>query len=140
MQGTLDKAWGGIYKAFEAWRKQDIDGVAARFIKKAQEQPQFGTLDWWACIISEKMRQYDMIYKKHTSEQMVPQNLSLLPEDVLLHNSEGVVSTPGEFTFGLDDCEEGGGEIFEDIEPRSDGSDGDGFPPPGPQSQQHTKG
>lgn len=136
VQGSLDNAWGAMYKSFEAWRKQDIDGVAARFIKSAKRHPQFGTVDWWACIISEKMRQYDMIYKKHTSEQMVTQNLSMLPEDVPLHTSEGVVSTPGE----LNDSEEGGSEILEDIEPRSDGSEGDGFPLSGPQNQQPSPG
>ena len=81
--GTIDEAWQNIYTEFQRWKTEDVDRIALPYFKRNENcerpRPLFDSLDWWACMISEKLRNYDMSQRKHIVEAFnVPTNATLL--------------------------------------------------------------
>ena len=80
-----DQMWSVVYREFPRWKWEDVDEVAARFSDKSSEgtvdPPKFGTKEWWACMISEKLSNYDAAMRKHRAEaSLTPDDLEELPE------------------------------------------------------------
>ena len=86
-----DAAWTAVYEEFLRWRTHDIDALAAPYFKKSKldtlPEPRLhgnrdnpGRRTWWACMISEKLRNYDTANRLHKVEaSLPPQNLGALP-------------------------------------------------------------
>ena len=86
-----EDAWTAVYEEFVRWRTHEIDSVAEPYFQsdptKHLPQPMLhGNGDdprrrvWWACMISEKLRNYDAAMRKHQVEAfLVPQDLEVLP-------------------------------------------------------------
>ena len=80
-RGTRDQAFMKVYDEFQKWRKK-VDLVARSFCTDnvAGDQPVPLTDDWWDCMVSEKMRNYNGVQRRHVTEAgSAPADLSLLP-------------------------------------------------------------
>ncbi len=78
---SLEDAWQKIYDMFCEWRKLEIDAVAARCGRAKTPsdlaQPSFGTNEWWACVIAEKLKNYEVAVRRHkAAADSAPKNLS----------------------------------------------------------------
>ena len=81
-RGNEEQAWTRVYDAFQKWRKK-LDFVAKSSCRDihAGHQPVPLTDDWWDCMVSEKIRNYDGVQCRHVTEaEGSPNDLSLLPE------------------------------------------------------------
>ena len=86
-----DAAWTAVCDEFVRWRTYDIDATAAPYFKKSKSEtllePRLhgnrensGRRTWWACMISEKLRNYDTANRLHKVEaSLPPQDLEALP-------------------------------------------------------------
>ena len=84
--GTVDDAWLQIYEGFLRWRR-NLDEVASSCKVAActhgSSSPPFDSVEWWSCMTSEKIRNYDVLQPAHTDEALqAPTNLTSLPEYV----------------------------------------------------------
>ena len=67
------------------FRTMEIDNVARPFLNRQTTEPQpktpsFNTSEWWACVISEKLLNYDTLIPKHSTEARAPpKDFDLLP-------------------------------------------------------------
>ena len=93
-----DDAWRRISDEYVRWRKYEIDEVAAPYLRRDVEMlhpfPEFDSKVWWACMISQKLRNYDMARNVHLQESYAqPRDLSHLPdyEDVVSVGRDGSV-------------------------------------------------
>ena len=83
--------WDAVYSEFMRWRTFDIDAVAAPHLRKdksdALPHPMLhGNIDdtrrqaWWACLVSEKLRNYDVAMRKRQVEApLQPRDVAELP-------------------------------------------------------------
>ena len=82
----MDVAWKTIYEEFLRWRKEDIEGIAKRYTARDSSHPQlpaplFDSSQWWACLIAEKLRNYDAMMSAHKTEaEAMPKLVDLLPD------------------------------------------------------------
>ena len=80
-----EKLWQTIYEEFCRWRRVDVHEVAASCQKRVadgQDRPAFDTPAWWACLVEEKLRNWDALTRKHhVIASAIPQNVDRLPED-----------------------------------------------------------
>ena len=80
-----DDIWNAVHLEFCAWRTECVDTIAAPFFQKIANRegaaaPLFGSSEWWACMISEKIRNYENAKRPHRVEAyLTPQNLTRLP-------------------------------------------------------------
>ena len=121
-----DEAWGRVYEDFLAWRKEVDDRASSfRFVEGrdpslVQEKPDIGSLlktepkfntpDWWNCMISERLRNYDAAMQKHgTDMSSLPAEVAGLP---LFHQTAetGIRAA----------TEDGDGALLPDEEPAGD--------------------
>ena len=89
---TPEEAWIAVYNEFLRWRTHEIDAVAAAYFRKDKSQNMLEPMltassddparkAWWACMISEKLRNYDTAKGKHHNEaSATPHDLDVLPE------------------------------------------------------------
>ena len=79
-----DQHWRTIYEEFCRWREVEVREVASRTLKRVadgENPPAFDTPEWWACLVEEKLRNWDACTRKHHDiVGKVPQNLDCLPE------------------------------------------------------------
>ena len=63
---SIDAAWGPVHEEFNRWRKA-IHKLVEPYnrCQPAVPQPSFNTPEWWACLIDEKLRNYDALMSKH---------------------------------------------------------------------------
>ena len=102
VQGSQEAAWILTNDDFLKWRA-DIDNVAKRCSEKQQQCAEvpmglssrpplsrlqateipFGSRDWWASMIDEKLRNYDVAKKRHHTDMgSIPTNVADLPQSV----------------------------------------------------------
>jgi len=63
------------------WRKIDVNAKASEYRNSQPKISDFHPEGWWACLIEEKMRNYETAMRRHTSDSLhVPAMLSELPE------------------------------------------------------------
>ena len=85
---SMDNVWNAVFQEFTRWRTTEIDSIARPYLNRQESEqqrpaPSFNTPDWWACVISEKLLNYDTIMRKHSTEAAAPPtDLDLLPEFV----------------------------------------------------------
>ena len=80
VRGSDDDVWDAVSKEFRRWRREDIDHVAAPYFEKTSTSrgtsPRFDSPEWWACLISERLRNYDATMANHIDESLgQPQNV-----------------------------------------------------------------
>ena len=79
--GSEDDAWSAVYKGFQKWRSRlERDAKPYYVIGGVHAPPAPLSYEWWCCVTYEKMRNYDAIYTRHSTEATrMPTNLSNLP-------------------------------------------------------------
>ena len=63
-----DECWQAIYEEYCRWRATAVDEVATSCQQRIADgacRPAFDTPDWWACLIAEKLRNWDALTRKH---------------------------------------------------------------------------
>ena len=80
-----DDAWRRVADEYLRWRQHDIDAVAAPYQRRDKAMlhpfPEFDSKVWWACMISQKLRNYNAARARHLHEgSQEPRDLSHLPE------------------------------------------------------------
>ena len=81
---TEDEAWISIYDEFIRWRRDDIDAIAEEFTQRMKQMstptPAFDSEAWWSLVIYEKLRNYDIVMRRHLGEESLkPLVLNDLP-------------------------------------------------------------
>ena len=91
-----DEAWSLLYQDFLCWRKEVDDRASKfRFVPNNDasslqarpdiesllaSEPVFNTADWWACMTSDRLRNYEAAMHKHgTDMSAVPTEVDNLP-------------------------------------------------------------
>jgi len=136
--GLEDDAWVTVDNAFQRWKRDEVDRLAAPYVTKkagvGRTAPTFGSDEWWACAIYEKLRNYEAAMRKHNVEAYaVPQNLSGLPDYKLApglqqcDEEKGAAPPDNESDSSLEpaarrDCPEDEAEDFPQQRPRVPGS------------------
>ena len=79
---TSAEAWGRVFIAYEAWRRQ-LDEAAAPFCSRHRQtpspRPEFGTVPWWSCMCWLRLRHLELVLSSHqrfSDEQ--PPDIALL--------------------------------------------------------------
>ena len=87
-----DNAWNVMYEKYLPWKNEDIDAVAAPYFRKDKSVDMVAPclcndptdarhIAWWACMISEKLRNYETAMRRHKENMFAkPPNLSNLPD------------------------------------------------------------
>jgi len=102
-----EAAWTAVYEEFLRWRTHDIDAPAAPHFRKANVAPlpelrlhgnrsNSARRTWWACLISEKLRNYDAANRLHKVEaSKAPQDLDTLPLYDITGSGDAGDAAPG---------------------------------------------
>lgn len=85
-KGLDDATWQCIYNEFCRWRSTEVDQVADPYFSRTRAhglpRPAFNSVEWWACMISEKIRNFELATRRVSADTLrTPTDLSLLPED-----------------------------------------------------------
>ena len=89
-----DAVWLLVYGEYLRWRKDDIDAVAAPFLEKSTSpspvMPRFDTTEWWACMISLRLRNIDLVLSNHLmNPYSEPTDIASLPVASATHDIHG---------------------------------------------------
>ena len=145
---TEDDAWTILYEEFTRW-STDVHDRASKFrfpnhvdpsLRERRPQfdallaaePEFDTSDWWACMVSDRLRNYDAAMRKHgTNMSAVPADLDNLPLfHATVENQTSKQAQEGDASFvGEDDVD------MVDPDPDLDGGDADTVLPKLPRNQ-----
>eukprot|EP00973_Karenia_brevis_P033158 4574759-Karenia_brevis.AAC.1 len=84
------EAWKLVHGDYLSWRRREIDEVASPFLNRSSpvtEEPAFDTKEWWACMISARMRNIELAAKSHNATPYsAPSNLTTLPVEAAAAN------------------------------------------------------
>ena len=61
-------AWEAVYTEFVRWRSEEVYPVADRYKSGTHPKPAFDSADWWACMIAERLQNYDVTYRKRGAQ------------------------------------------------------------------------
>ena len=84
LQASMDGAWEALYVEYCRWR-QTIDRTAAPYFDRHASvrlpRPLFDTPEWWSCMISERLQNFELATRRHGSDITAPpEDLSYMPE------------------------------------------------------------
>ena len=61
--------WENLYAEYERWRRVEVDAVGAPFLSRlgntSLAEPEFNSAEWWACMLSLKLRNVDLVLSRH---------------------------------------------------------------------------
>jgi hypothetical protein len=78
---SVDDAWRMMQTEYQRWREFDVSAKAAEYKNNDPKISDFFSEGWWACLIEEKLRNYETAMRRHTSDSLhVPTMLNELPE------------------------------------------------------------
>ena len=91
---TSSEPWTSLYVEYKRWRENDIDAVAATYFDRsateALPEPAFDSTEWWACMVSQSLRNMDMLLSRHHGAEFnVPKDISTLPETAAPQDADG---------------------------------------------------
>ena len=84
---TQDAAWARLFKEYQRWRQDEIDAAAAPYLSRnggdGPAPPQFNSSEWWACMISLRLKNMDLVLSKHEGKEFAaPKDCQHLPATV----------------------------------------------------------
>ena len=75
-----DDKWLMMESEYLRWREVDVCAKAAKYRSERPKISDFFSEGWWACLIEEKLRNYETAMRRHTSDSLhVPACLHQLP-------------------------------------------------------------
>ena len=79
-----DDRWRAVYNEFCSWRG-NIEGVAEAtadgYAAGTVDMPVFNSSTWWACMIAERLRNYEAAFGKYPHDAFTtPSNVNVLPD------------------------------------------------------------
>ena len=82
-----DSAWMALFTEYQRWRDVEVDSVAQPYLNRSAAHPmgtpEFGSKDWWACMVALRLRNLELTMTKHGgAEFQQPSDCSHLPSTV----------------------------------------------------------
>ena len=71
-QGDMKEcaAWEAAYTEFIRWRSEEIYPIADRYKSGVHAAPAFGSIDWWVCMVAERLQNYDVAFRKRAAQDI----------------------------------------------------------------------
>ena len=93
--------WQALYVEFRRWRTDDVESIASSFFtgpgidRKQHEVLPYNSKTWWACLIFLRLRNFDLVLRKHTSVKNKPPEMALGVPIVEEHADKHASDTSG---------------------------------------------
>ena len=101
------------------WRKNEVEVVAESALTSGHEKIPFNSREWWACMVQEKLRNFDVARKRHhTDISSTPTSVSDLPafcEPSAVERDETVIGGDVDASSEDSDCEDDKDALGEDV-------------------------
>ena len=76
-----DAAWECVHAEFLRWRHLEVESKIKDFEQMSCDPIPFDSAVWWAHMIADRLRNYDMAKRRHDRDaDVIPSDFSLLPE------------------------------------------------------------
>ena len=77
---TEDGIWIAVDTEYRRWRVEDVQERGKLYRSGADQDARVGSSGWWACLIHEKLRNYEAAMRRHHGESLtVPDDIGKLP-------------------------------------------------------------
>ena len=93
--------WHALYVEFRRWRTDDVESIASSFFtgpgidRKQHEVLPYNSKTWWACLTFLRLRNFDLVLRKHTSVAHRPPDMALGVPIVEEHADKHASDTSG---------------------------------------------
>ena len=78
---TEELVWSLMEVEYLRWRRNDINAKTAEYWSAEPKVSDFDSVGWWACLVEEKLRNYETAMRRHHSDSMhTPASLYHLPD------------------------------------------------------------
>ena len=78
--GAEDEIWTALDTEYRRWRVEDVQERGKLYRSGADQDARVGSSGWWACLIHEKLRNYEAAMRRHHGESLtVPDDIGKLP-------------------------------------------------------------